>query len=153
MVPTMASVPTDHGAPGAAMMRRKKKNPASTDRYASIGYLFYSIAAADKRVTPAEADRLQQELDTHWRFQHLPTVGDRHAAPRIMSAFNSALREGMAAEVAYQHFVQEFQQDPSSFARFTQALMSTAIAIASAYARRNKSELVRLSRLKSLIGA
>lgn len=122
------------------------------DIYASIGYLLYSIAASDKHVAPAEAERLKQEVMQHW----LPLEDSRDelgvdAAHYIGFGFDHALAEGMPAEAAFARFREQFMAAPASYDESMRRLIrSSSAAIAGAVAGRNKSELVQLARLEEL---
>lgn len=124
------------------------------DIYTSLGYLFYSVAAGDGKVRPAEVDRLKALVKEKW----LALEGSRDefgtdAAHYIGMSFDFALGEGMDSDEAYNRFTEDFRTHASSLdAGMKRLVMETATAISEAFARTNKAERERLDRLERLLG-
>lgn len=123
-------------------------------RYASLGFLFYSIAACDRRVGEAELAAFRRMLAQHWMIEdagvHGRSVDD---VGRMGSAFEEALRGGMSASAAYARFEAEQLRDPDRFDGWTRSLiLRTAVAIAKASAGVNASEVRIIGRLQKLLG-
>ena len=134
-------------------------NPMNTttyqDMYASIGYLFYGIAASDGRIAKAEGQKLKEEVTKHW----LPLENSRDefgtdAAHYIVISFDYANGQEMDAEEAFTKFLDDYQQEPARYDHtMKELILKTASAIASSFAGKNKAELVRLSRLQVAFSA
>ena len=122
------------------------------DLYADLGFLFYSIAASDGKVSPAEMDKLKQVVKDQW----LPMESSRDdlgtdAAHYIDISFDYALDERMEADVAYTRFADYFRQNKVQFdPSLRHMIFETAAAIASSFAGNNKAELSRLGQLELL---
>ncbi|HRH68150.1 MAG TPA: hypothetical protein PLB89_01455 [Flavobacteriales bacterium] len=122
------------------------------DTYASLGHLFYSIAAGDGKVRQEEVARLKQLIKEQW----LPLEDSRDefgtdAAHYIDISFDHAHAQAMDAAAAFARFKEAYKADPSRFdAGFRRMIYQTAAAIASAFAGNNKAELGRLAQLEQL---
>ncbi len=122
------------------------------DLYADLGFLFYSIAASDGKVSPPEMDKLKQLVKDQW----MPLESSRDelgtdAAHYIDISFDYALEEGMDADVAYDRFADYFRQNKTQFdPSLRRMIFETAAAIAGSFAGNNKTELVRLGQLELL---
>lgn len=117
--------------------------------YTDLGYLFYSIAANDGKVSPAERAELMRIVKEEW----LPLEGSRDElgtdeAHYIDIAFEYAANEHMAPDEAFRRFEEHVQTHPGEFDEgLRRMIRKTAMAVASATAARNKSELQRLVQL------
>lgn len=120
--------------------------------YTSLGYLFYSIAAADGRVQPAEARKLKELVARQW----VPLERSRDelgtdAAYYIEFSFDDANDQGMRPEDAFARFKTAYEANKGPFdASLRELTFDTAQAIAFAFARNNKSELGQLAQLSLL---
>ncbi|MBK8498750.1 MAG: hypothetical protein IPL52_08030 [Flavobacteriales bacterium] len=120
--------------------------------YTDLGYLFYSIAANDGKVSPAERAELIRIVQEQW----LPLEGSRDElgtdeAHYIDIAFEHATNEHMAPDEAFARFEEHVRKFPGEFdVGLRRMIRSTALAVASATAARNKSELRRLVQLDLL---
>ena len=120
--------------------------------YQSLGKLFYAVAKADHSVHVKEIDRLKEMVREHWL--EVDEVEDEYgtdAAFQIETVFDWLLENEKDAAECYEDF-ERFYADYK--ARFTDQIkyliMVTARSIASAFAGRNKSELITLGRLELL---
>ncbi|HRH70329.1 MAG TPA: hypothetical protein PLB89_12555 [Flavobacteriales bacterium] len=124
------------------------------DLYADLGFLFYSVAASDGKVSHAEMEKLKQLVKDQW----LPMEPSRDdlgtdAAHYIDISFDYALDEGMDADVAFDRFADYFRQNKAQFdPSLRRMIYETAAAIAGSFAGNNKAELVRLGQLEQLFG-
>lgn len=123
------------------------------DIYAGIGYLFYSIAASDGSIAPAEKQKLKEQVDEHWL-----SVEDSHdqfgtdSAHYIDISFDYAIAEEMNADDAYQRFTEQYKSTPEPFDKAMKALVvKTATGIADAFYGTSKVEQERLAELKQLL--
>ena len=120
--------------------------------YTGLGYLFYSIAAVDGQVKPAEAEKLKELVNKDW----VPLEGSRDelgtdAAYYIEFSFDDANDQAMPPEDAFARFKTTYEANKALFdASLRELTFGTAQAIASAFARHNKSELGQLAQLSLL---
>lgn len=127
------------------------------DRYRSMGYLFYSIAACDRRIIRSEIEALKEMTARHW------LVDDRsydelgiESARYIDIAFDQALEGRMPYQEAYARFEAEQLRDPQRFDGWTRSqILRTAVSIAKASGSVNSAEAKRIGDLQKLfaIGA
>lgn len=123
------------------------------DVYAGIGFLFYSIAASDGRIAPAEKQKLKEQVDKHWL-----SIEDSHdqfgtdSAHYIDISFDYAIAEEMSADDAYQRFVDQYNSTPEPFDKAIKALIvKTATGIADSFYGTSQVEQKRLAELKRLL--
>lgn len=120
--------------------------------YTDLGYLFYSIAAADRKVMPAERAKLQRIVQEQW----LPMESSRDEVGTdeghyIDIAFDYANDEGIPAEEAFERFAEHVRRTPDEFDEGLRGMIfRSAVEVASSFAGRNKSELHRLTQLELL---
>jgi hypothetical protein len=120
--------------------------------YANLGHLFYSIAASDRNVAPAEVTKLKALIRTQW----MPLENSRDefgtdAAHYIDIAFDHAHDHGMSADDAFARFESHFRADPALYdVGLRRMVRESAGAIASSFAGRNKSEVRQLVTLELL---
>lgn len=121
--------------------------------YQSIGKLFYAVAAADKVIHPKEYDKLLEIIKSDWLdLEDTEDEFGTDAAYQIQFTFDW-LKE--ASPAPYDCF-REFEDFKTSheyvFPEDVKLLIwKTAYEIASAFSKRNKSELVILSKLALLL--
>ena len=80
-------------------------NDRYEDRYTSLGHLFYSVAACDRKVVQAELTAFKEMIDRHWMLEDrsLDEVGVESV--RYMDiAFDEAHSMGMPSAEAFAHF-------------------------------------------------
>lgn len=136
------------------MVTENNIGSAKEAHYASIGYLFYSIAASDGHVLPPEASYLRTMIKRAWlalddSWDDLGT----DTAYYIEFAFDLACEEKMKANEAFERFRKYYEEAPERFTRTErQLILDTAGVIASAVGRWNKSELIVMSRVAELFG-
>ena len=127
------------------------------DRYRSMGYLFYSIAACDRSIIRAEIEALKKMTAHPW------LVEDRsydelgiESARYIDIAFDRALEVRMPYQEAYARFEADQLRDPQRFDGWTKShILRTAVAIAKASGSVEPEEAERIGLLQKLfaIGA
>lgn len=123
------------------------------DRYRSLGYLFYSIAACDRRIIRSEIEALKEMTARHW------LVEDRsydelgiESARYIDITFDRAMAERMPYREAYARFEADQLLDPERFDGWTKSqILRTAVAIAKASGSVNSSEAKRIGDLQKLL--
>ena len=121
--------------------------------YTSLGYLFYSVAAGDGTVRPAEVDRLKALVKEKW----LPLESSRDelgtdAAHYIGISFDFAQGAGMGSDEAFDRFAEDYRGHAASYdAGLKRMVLETARAIGEAFHGTNKAEQARLDRLERLL--
>jgi hypothetical protein len=127
-------------------------NSQKEDLYAGLGYLFYSIASSDSRVSKEEAVKLKTLVKEKW----MPGENKRDAAGTdiayyIEIGFDHANNAGMAPDKAFERFKQAYDSHRDLFDPSTRNLVTrTAQAIADAIQGRNQDERRILERLKEV---
>lgn len=120
--------------------------------YEQLGNLFYSIAAADKRITREEVNKLQDTVSKYW----LPLEKSRDnfgtdAAHYINITFDYLLEEMPASAEAYERFEAFYKDNPKLFTDLIRLVaMDTARDIACSYSQLNKAEAIALAKLEIL---
>lgn len=123
------------------------------DIYTSLGYLFYSIAASDGAVRKAEVEELKALIKKMW----LPLEDGRDifgtdAGHYIGISFDYANEEELSADDAFEKFREDYKEHHNRYDKgMKQMVFETAAAIASAFSGNNKSELVRLAQLETIL--
>ncbi len=130
-------------------------NTAYQEVYTGLGFLFYTIAASDGRVAPAEEQRLKELIQEKW----LPLENSRDefgtdAGRYIGISFEYASAQGVDVNDAWERFVETYNEQRPLFTSDVVALIrDTAASVASAFAGTNKSEHTRLAQLHLLLQA
>lgn len=123
--------------------------------YTKLGYLFYSVAAADGTVRDSELEELKRLMKEKW----LPLEGSRDefgtdAAHYIGMSFDYAHANGMSSADAFARFKSAYPQLREHFdPGLRKMTLDSASAIADAFARTNKSELTALAQIQLLFEA
>jgi hypothetical protein len=122
--------------------------------YQKLGYLFNSIAKADRRVSPAELTALQQIIREDWI--NLDESTDRYGsdtAYQIHIIFDFLVEKDFHAESAYIIFSRYFKEHIQLFTEdVIDRIFHSANRMADCLNGRNKSELQALTRLHLLMG-
>lgn len=113
-----------------------------------LGRLFFAIAATDNTIETKEIETLQSILKTRWL--PLKYIG-KDGIKQIESTFNKLHKEQHKdAEALYQDFVNYKNKEQQLFTKkINSLLLETCYEIASSFAKRNKSELIMLTKLSS----
>jgi uncharacterized tellurite resistance protein B-like protein len=121
--------------------------------YKHLGILCFAVASADKKITAAETDRFIEIITEHWK--NLEDSTDEFGTDAVFAAesvFDWQIESFVTAEEAYNTFCQYATDNKSMYTPTVKIkLLQTAEAIASAFAGKNKSELVLLSRLQEFL--
>lgn len=127
-------------------------NDQKEDVYAALGHLFYSIAASDGNVAPAEAAKLKALVKAEW----MPLEPSRDAvgtdlAYYIEIGFDHAHSSELGPEQAFDRFSTAFHDAPAAFDASTRHMvLRTAKAVANAFAGKSKAEQKVIDRLEKL---
>jgi hypothetical protein len=122
--------------------------------YQKLGYLFYSIASADRRISPQELDALQQVIQEDWLNldENTDTFGTDNAH-QIQIIFHFLNEKDYNSESAYSIFNRYFKEHISLFTDdVIDRIFHSSNRIADSLNGRNKSELQALARLHMLLG-
>lgn len=120
--------------------------------YQLLGRVFYAVAMADKKVEKNEILALKQLVKEVWLdVDNTVDEFESDAAFQIEIVFDYLLNNTVEADVLKD--LKTFKSHyPSIFTpNMIERIMDTSYKIASAFAKRNKSELVFLSQLRFLL--
>lgn len=121
--------------------------------YKHLGILCYAVASADKKITKAETKRFAEVIEQQWK--ELEDSTDEFGTDAVYAAesvFDWQIESFVTAEEAYNTFCEYATENRNMFTPAMKIkLMQTAEAIATAFAGKNKSEAVMLSRLQEFL--
>ncbi|NOT50564.1 MAG: hypothetical protein HOP10_04745 [Chitinophagaceae bacterium] len=121
--------------------------------YKELGNLFYAIAAADRKISAKEKNKLDEEVQYSWK--HFDHSTDRFGSDRaflIEFEFETMEDELESAENAFQSFTSYFLDYQLQFdEHLRQRIFNSARHFAEAVRKINKDELAYLMRLKELL--
>lgn len=131
------------------------KSSIETQRlfYNQLGKLFYSIAAADKTIVEEEINTLKQIVNTDWlALDGAKDKSEVDAMRQIKIAFEQLKQQEVNVYSCLEEFKTFKELHPHLFTDdVKQLIWKTVNSIASSFARKNKSELVFLSKLAMLL--
>ncbi|MBX2983282.1 MAG: hypothetical protein WBB32_09500 [Flavobacteriales bacterium] len=122
--------------------------------YAGLGHLFYSIAASDGHVAPAETEKLKALVKQEW----MPLEPQRDSvgsdlAYYIEIGFDHANAGGMKPAAAFDRFGEVFHKHPTEFDPSTRnMIVRTSKSIARAFEGKSKEEQKVIKKLEALFG-
>lgn len=121
--------------------------------YQKIGELFYAIAASDNVVDEAEYKELQKTVTEKWKdLDDYVDPFQTDAAYQIEIVFDWFDYEELDATDCFDSFSDYYAENQALFNDERKKLIwDTANAIASAFAGKNKSELIMLAKLKNIL--
>jgi hypothetical protein len=121
--------------------------------YQNIGKLCYAIAAIDRVVKEEEINTLKQIVRKEWlSVDDFEDEFGTDAAFQMEIVFDWLLEHSPSAKNCFKDF-EDFKMEHQQLfkPKLNQLIMETAEAIASAFANKNKAELVFLSKLGVLL--
>lgn len=120
--------------------------------YRKLGYLFYSVAAADNRITETEISELKTELRDKWlTLEDSLDEFNSDAAYQMEAVFDWLQEETPPAVKAFEKFEAFVDENPGFFTpAIKNGIIETADHIAAAFHDTNKTELSLLFRLRQL---
>ena len=120
--------------------------------YQNLGKLFYAVAMADRSVHIKEVEKLRIFVRQYWL--DADTIEDEYgedAAFQIETVFDWLLEYEKTSEECYTAFKEFYRDNSGKFTTYIKVLvLDTANAIASAFAQKNKAELILISKLQLL---
>lgn len=132
-------------------MKHVKHNEAF---YQKLGYLFYSVAAADGKVDTSEKEMLHKMVVEDW----IPLEDSRDPygtdnAYQIEILFDFLIERGFPGDPAFHVFEHFFKNNLEMFGdEVIDKIYHTSDKIASSLYGKNKAELIALTRIHLLLG-
>lgn len=119
--------------------------------YQNLGQLFYAIAAIDKVVRKTEYDALKKIVVEHWKsFEETQTGYQKPVAYHMEIVFEWFDYERMDAQDCFDTFCDYAKEHTATFTKEKKELiLKTAEAIANSFAKKNKNELIILTKLET----
>lgn len=120
--------------------------------YQKLGYLFYSIAAADKNISPKEIQELNHAVQKSWlKYDDSTDEYGTDAAYYINIAFEYLTETMPTADEAFQQFEAFYVDNREVFTKeLKNQIIDTASDIGHAFAGINKAELNKMAELTLL---
>ena len=119
----------------------------------NLGKLFYAVAVADKKIEEEEIAALKTNILQRWDSPDSKPNGlvlDGHQ--EIFTIFKELQNTRAESETCYMQFQEFFNEHKQLFNEDLRKLIwDTTQGIASSYAKKNKSELIVLAKLKMLL--
>ena len=129
-------------------------NPGFAQKfYQNLGKLFYAIAASDKAVRKEEIDTLKSILEQEWlHIDDYQNEFGTDTAYQIEIIFDWLNENQPDSSNAFDEFSDFKKENEYLFnPKIKKLIWKTANAISSSFAGKNKSELIMLSKLKSIL--
>jgi hypothetical protein len=115
----------------------------------NLAKLFYSVASIDKVVVDEEIAFFKAIIRKEWETNK---VLDKPQIEQVFGVFDSLVESKTDAEECFESFRAYMLKSNGLFSPFIKNLIwKTADGIASAFADKNKSEVILLAKLKSLL--
>ena len=119
----------------------------------NLGKLFYAVAVADKKIEEEEIAALKTNILQRWYSLDSKSNGlilDGHQ--EIFTIFKELQNTRAVSETCFTQFQEFFNEHKQLFNEELRKLIwDTTQGIASSYAKKNKSELIVLAKLKMLL--
>ena len=119
----------------------------------NLGKLFYAVAMADKKIEEEEIAALKTNILQRWDSPDSKPNGlvlDGHQ--EIFTIFKELQNTRAESETCYMQFQEFFNEHKQLFNEELRKLIwDTSQDIASSYAKKNKSEIIVLAKLKMLL--
>lgn len=121
--------------------------------YSNLGKLFYAIAAADKTVSEVEIGTLKQIVNTEWLLLNgAKDESEVDAMRQIKITFEQLNKHKADAKSCMKEYKSFQELHAYLFTNHVKQLIwKTANAIASSFSRKNKSELVLIAELATIL--
>ena len=123
--------------------------------YSNLGKLFYAIAAADKTVREEEINTLKQIVNTEWlTLDGAKDKSEVDAMRQLKITFTQLNTQEKDAKICIEEFKLFKELHENLFTEnVKQLIWKTANAISTAFSRRNKSELVLIAELATILNS
>ena len=119
----------------------------------NLGKLFYAVAMADRKIEEEEIATLKTVILQRWRNLDSKPKGlvlDGHV--EIITVFIQLQNTNAESDICFSEFHEFFNEHKKLLNEDLRKLIwDTAQAVASSFAKKNKSELILLAKLKMLL--
>lgn len=128
-----------------------EKSKDKLDDY--LGKLFYAIAIADKKIHSKEIETLNKVIKEKWPASEQDSVISLSGSQnQILNTFSQLQKIEADRETCFLEFRMYFIERPYLFTNELRIkIWDTAQLIANSFATKNKSELILLAKLKTLL--
>jgi len=119
----------------------------------NLGKLFYAVAMADKKIEEEEIAALKINIFQRWdSLDSKPNGLVLDGQQEIFTIFNELQNTKAESEICFKQFQEFFNEHKQLFNEELRKLIwDTTQDIAFSYAKKNKSELIVLAKLKMLL--
>lgn len=126
-----------------------KINNLNIKFYQNVAKIFYAVAKSDNQITKKEIKTLKKAVKEKWlQVDETFDVFGTDTAYQIEIVFDWLYNKNATTEDCYADFIEYYHNHPYFFtSEIKRLIMETSGKIASAFADRNKSELILLARL------
>ncbi|WP_027392473.1 TerB family tellurite resistance protein [Aquimarina latercula] len=116
--------------------------------YEKLAHLFYAVAMADKKMVVEEKRKIVSYVEKYWSH----SFDKKERKEIIYEIMRKLIKKQMTSEDAYEVFKSYYQTKSNDFSKdLCQKIMEAADGIATSSSKRNKSELVFLTKLHKLL--
>ncbi|TYA74922.1 hypothetical protein [Seonamhaeicola marinus] len=123
-----------------------EKNPNTF--YIKLAHLFYAVAMADKKMVVEEKRQIVSYVEKYWSHSFDKAKGKEV----IYETMRELIKKQMTSEEAYEVFKSYFLSLSDGFSNhLSKKIMEVADGIATSSLRKNKSELILLTKLRLLL--
>ncbi len=114
-----------------------------------LAKLFFAITSIDQRVNAEEVEFFKSNFKKDWKTLKLLTNKETET---VLREFNHLIITKADAHRCFDDFKKYIERNPQVFTQtIKNNIWKTADGITSAYARKNKSEVIVLAKLKSML--
>lgn len=128
---------------------KNKVNPQEELFLKALSQLFYAVASVDRVVNNKELEAIENLLHREWEIKNILEKGQ---IKKITNGVKDLVQSKASSDLCFKDFKNYFENSNSDFSPSIKNLIwKTSDRIASAYAGKNKSEVILLAKLKSLL--
>lgn len=121
---------------------------SNTEFYRHLAHLFYAIAMADKKMVVDEKRKIVAYVKKYWVAEAV----SKNNEEIIYATLRELIKAKLGSDRAFKAFKIYFDNNPSEFPEeICKQLMETVDGIALSASKRNKSELVLLTKVHRLL--
>ena len=116
--------------------------------FEALANVFYAIAIADKKFELSEKHAIFNEINSNWTY----AIDSSKSSELMFEVLRQNIAQNISDEIAFRNFEKYYIDNKELFSVITKtAIMDAVNLIASSFAKKNKSELVMLSRIQLLM--
>ncbi|WP_420321395.1 hypothetical protein [Flagellimonas sp.] len=121
---------------------------AKTDFHKHIAHLFYAITMADKKIVADEKRKIVAYVEKYWST----TIDGENSTEIIYETLRGLIKIKLGSDRAFEVFKLYFENNIEEFPEeVRKRLMETVDGIALSVSKRNKSELILLTKIHRLL--